>query len=97
MFITLQSFVRTVVDMKRFMSSSPSSQQEMQTLDAVRTERAAIALSSWLELATGDAALAPPSRKRGSVLCSSTSDKFTSSQTVHISPAQLGRVQCSLS
>ena len=44
-FSMFQSFVRTVFDKKRFMSSHPSSQREPQTYDDVRTERAAIALS----------------------------------------------------
>ena len=49
-FFTFKSFAQTVFDIKRFMSSRPSSQQELQTLDDVRTERVAVALSvglSW--------------------------------------------------
>ena len=99
-FFTFKSFVRTVFDIKRFMSSHPSSQQELQTLDDVRTERVAIAVSvglSWPPLKRQRSAGRPSFQQRGSLLCSSTSYNFTSSQTVHISPARLGGVQVSLS
>ena len=45
-------FQQPRIPMKRFLSSRSSSQQELQPVDDVRAERAAIALSVGLELAT---------------------------------------------